>query len=168
MDIGFLPHMHAYNHNRQCQSKYSPAMILGIGIEDGEDCERAWSMLNWMSSQVAGMRNENFNDFICFAVESINEKMIKNIPKKLFREFKKTLKELNTLSSNSNLIIDSYDVVKSRLEISNAAIRSSVALGSERNVIFNRLVEMARSIVTINNKMRRKGKTNFCYVVLFF
>ena len=43
VDIAFVPEMHAYSHNGVCQSKYNPKNILGIGFEEGEDCERTWA-----------------------------------------------------------------------------------------------------------------------------
>ena len=56
IDAGFIPEMHSYNHNDACQSRCSPKRMLGIGIEDGEDCERFWSFIGYAGSYTSVMR----------------------------------------------------------------------------------------------------------------
>ena len=37
--------MHAYAHQWQCQLVYSPRMMKGVGLTDGEGVERFWSRM---------------------------------------------------------------------------------------------------------------------------
>ena len=43
--IGFTPAMHAHGHIEKCQLQTGILWKLGIGLEDGEDCERLWAQL---------------------------------------------------------------------------------------------------------------------------
>ena len=44
------PLFHGHAHNRGCQVKYLPLYIEGIGLEDFEGCERAFSASNAVAS----------------------------------------------------------------------------------------------------------------------
>ena len=35
---------HSYGHGMKCQLQYSPRNLLGVGLTDGESCERIWSL----------------------------------------------------------------------------------------------------------------------------
>lgn len=41
-----VPAMHGYAHNRPCQLGYHPLYVDGTGLEDFEQCERAFSASN--------------------------------------------------------------------------------------------------------------------------
>jgi hypothetical protein len=40
------PAWHGWSHNRQCQLDNHPLFINGLGLEDGEGCERVFSRTN--------------------------------------------------------------------------------------------------------------------------
>ena len=41
-----VPGFHGYGHNRLCQLSYHPLYVTGMGLEDLEGCERAFSRSN--------------------------------------------------------------------------------------------------------------------------
>lgn len=44
-EVLFTPSMHAMVHVQSCQLTTSPSRLMGIGVEDGEDTERFWSLI---------------------------------------------------------------------------------------------------------------------------
>lgn len=53
---------HAYGHQWPCQLVYHPRKREGFGLEDGEGCERLWSLLKKLipSLRTSGVRSSNF------------------------------------------------------------------------------------------------------------
>ncbi|KAK7022809.1 hypothetical protein VNI00_016936 [Paramarasmius palmivorus] len=47
---GVVPAFHGHAHNRKCQLSWHPLYILGVGLEDFEECERAFSRSNHLAS----------------------------------------------------------------------------------------------------------------------
>jgi len=35
---------HSYGHGIKCQVKFAPRNLSGVGLTDGESCERIWSL----------------------------------------------------------------------------------------------------------------------------
>lgn len=103
VDIAFVPEMHAYSHNGVCQSKYNPKNILGIGFEEGEDCERTWAHFIQIAAISTVMRNENREDFLSFAVEAFNHLKLMNLANSLNSDLKRCAKEIETILSRTPL-----------------------------------------------------------------
>ena len=64
-DNGFkycIPKMHVYAHNTQCFRRYHPLRTEGLGVVDGEGCERIWSMLSNFAYMTRGMLPSNRMD----------------------------------------------------------------------------------------------------------
>ena len=57
--IYFLPAMHAYGHDQDCQTLFSPRKICGVGSFDGEGHERTHSFLTNFVSFTVRMTSEN-------------------------------------------------------------------------------------------------------------
>lgn len=117
-DVGFIPEMHAFNHVETCQSKSSPRRMLGIGLKDGEDCERFWSQLRNIVSQTSVMRNENREDVIALVCESINDSSLDRLVERLKNDFKRCQRKLEELQDGGfdfNDVKD-YSVVKDELK----------------------------------------------------
>lgn len=41
-----IPSWHGWSHNRLCQLSFHPLFATGLGLEDGEGCERIFSRTN--------------------------------------------------------------------------------------------------------------------------
>jgi hypothetical protein len=40
---------HMYGHEFKCQVRYSPRRLNGLGLTDGESCERVWAALRYQT-----------------------------------------------------------------------------------------------------------------------
>jgi hypothetical protein len=59
-----IPILHSYGHNAACQWSYNPRRKVGLGLADGEDCERLWSTLSNMVPVVKQTRDPVFKDLL--------------------------------------------------------------------------------------------------------
>ncbi|KAI9251945.1 hypothetical protein BDA99DRAFT_608054 [Phascolomyces articulosus] len=60
---------HAFSHNIQCQIRYNPRYMEGLGLSDGEEMERLWSCLSKFVTQTRQMTAKNRMLTLCHAIE---------------------------------------------------------------------------------------------------
>ncbi|EJD38117.1 hypothetical protein AURDEDRAFT_33125, partial [Auricularia subglabra TFB-10046 SS5] len=69
--------MHAYAHQWECQIVYSPGLNPGYGLSDGEGCERLWSRIRKLISNLRSaarqMRLITLDRHVKFVAESIRD-----------------------------------------------------------------------------------------------
>lgn len=74
-----LPALHAYCHSSSCQSSFGPRYQYGIGFEDGEGSERAWSKLTPFLAKTQIMTMANRRDMISHKAEWINVSILEKV-----------------------------------------------------------------------------------------
>lgn len=77
--ISALPALHSYCHGNECQAKYSPKNVFGLGHTDGEDAERFWSRLANFVGRTQNMASEHRTDFLCHKFEFINREALQRV-----------------------------------------------------------------------------------------
>ncbi len=68
ISIFVIPILHSYGHVFSCQRQYNPKRLEGMGLTDGEDCERLWSQLTRTVTIVRQSRLPIFKDFLNYVI----------------------------------------------------------------------------------------------------
>lgn len=161
VDSGFIPEMHSYNHNDACQSRCSPKRMLGIGVEDGEDCERFWSFINYAGSYTSVMRNENRTDVLSIICEAYNECRFYRIVDRLKKDANKCSDNLNLIFSEDLTLesIEVYDHVRQEILMSNETLLLSVHQSSQdpKSAFMKSIRESIRLLHMKKEKLKKKG-----------
>lgn len=90
--ILFLPVMHAYCHGLECQSCFSPRMIMGLGTKiDGEGHERTFSYLSKRIGTTIRATIENRELEITMMLENLARDRVRRLPLNLRKQIWKTL-----------------------------------------------------------------------------
>jgi len=84
--------MHAKGHRQSYQLDTAPYFLLGMGMEDGEACERLFSELRRFLSHTTTMRIENRQDSICLLLEGRARIKLDSIVAKFKLEVSKAVK----------------------------------------------------------------------------
>ena len=145
--------MHSYCHQLNCRIKYCPKYLLGLGLEDGENCERFWSLMPW-NVNTAYMRPENRRDVITAHVFFVCEKAWRDLPENLNLKHRKALKILE-IATSEKFAPRSYsalleDLVKFKDPYPNSDSRTQKDFNRER------ILDSARNIVRLQGLQARK------------
>ena len=89
-----IPVLHSYGHQLKCQMMYNPRRLDGIGLTDGEGCERFWSLLTSSVSSVRQMRYCVFQDYLSLITNYICNIKNNNLGAFLYRKLKESEKIL--------------------------------------------------------------------------
>ena len=91
-----IPIFHSYGHKLECQLQYNPRRIEGLGLTDGEDCERLWASLSSLVPMVRQMRDCVFQDMISISVKHIRQSKNRNLGYSLVQKYRACLKIVET------------------------------------------------------------------------
>ena len=67
---------HAFAHTHECQIRYHPRQLNGIGLTDGESLERLWSYLGKFVAATKYMRPSHRLDILELGLQHFKEKTI--------------------------------------------------------------------------------------------
>jgi len=91
MSLLILGIFHVYAHQYSCQILFSPIYIFGIGLVDGEACERVWSILRHLIPSLRPSHGSVRRLILtCAALYNALARDL-NLPKSIRREFKNAL-----------------------------------------------------------------------------
>ena len=72
---------HSYGHERSCQAQFHPYVVEGLGLTDGEACERLWSYLGGHATTTRYMTPFNRTMLLTMALDHFKEKRTLSIGK---------------------------------------------------------------------------------------
>jgi hypothetical protein len=78
--------MHVTAHKLPCPWLFNPKFFYGVGLTDGETCERAWSILGRYATTTKNMSPQNRRDLLergilCYFIKNLYSQR-KNLEKK--------------------------------------------------------------------------------------
>ncbi|KAI9253790.1 hypothetical protein BDA99DRAFT_562752 [Phascolomyces articulosus] len=97
---------HVYGHQPACQVQFNPKLVKGIGLVDGEGCERGWSMLSPYNIATRYMTEFNRHLFLTMLINHYHEQKIESLGRVIYKNYKKATKILTA----SNIKLRRVDI----------------------------------------------------------
>ncbi|XP_065906278.1 uncharacterized protein [Dysidea avara] len=150
-----IPIFHCFGHKLSCQIQFSPRIIEGFGLSDGEGMERMWSFLRPFSRMTKEMGPSHRIDVLSDAILYYGQKGIDNIGKLICKKFhraqslkEESNKDLNDLMLMSPVQFSMADVERWEEEERSQLLQDSSAINlSERwQAKYVKLIDMHEEI----------------------
>ncbi|KAI7854096.1 hypothetical protein BDC45DRAFT_140724 [Circinella umbellata] len=101
---------HVYGHDAPCQVAFNPKVVKGIGLVDGEDCERYWSVCSPFVTATRYMTEYNRHLFFTILTDHYHEQKLKSLGRIIFKKYGKA----------KNILKDSNDKLR-RIDVEELA-----------------------------------------------
>lgn len=117
-----LPWMHAFDHNKLCQYKFSPLYCVGAGRRVGEQTEQFWAMMKPFAKLARYMAWHRYWDGYNFVFHDITLRAQASAAATLRGRIKRTLEKLGEMGGGLGLHTDWFQGL-SQLAAHSAALR---------------------------------------------
>ncbi|KAI8837052.1 hypothetical protein BC829DRAFT_376981, partial [Chytridium lagenaria] len=178
--ILMVPKLHAYCHDKGCQSRFSAQACMGVGSFDGEGSERVWSALAPVIGSTHRQTVGNRQLSIAISLEKNDSFKVKRIPSLIQKSLNKALRKLadlneahvqdeiyqsgkgylDTIKNNRDSRKRAYTIYKVKDSEHDSKYLLRLKLDQEASQIrsIERNLRRGRSGTTITSKLKRKVK----------
>jgi hypothetical protein len=107
---------HSFAHVYACQVLYSPRRLLGVGLSDGESCERFWSSIRHFIPSLRPAHASTRRQILMYAAIEQARARTLGLPKAFLTSFRSTLKTLKQCDKDLKAYYKEFNMTTEELQ----------------------------------------------------